>query len=66
MTRTEKYILNEVKVIEKECLENGVSPSEWVEKHARSYRRKWNHEKPQETKSLKFEVNRSSPLKKRS
>lgn len=53
MTRTEKYILEEVKAIEKECLENGISPSEWVEKHARSYHRKWLNGKMQKSACLK-------------
>lgn len=40
MTKPQKYILNEVKVIEKECLEKGISPREWIERYAEEYRGK--------------------------
>jgi len=43
MTETQNYILNEVKVIEEEYLEKGLSPCEWVERYAGKYhKRYWN------------------------
>ena len=44
MFKPKEYILNEVKIIEKECLEKGISPIEWIERYAEEYSRKWlNH-----------------------
>ena len=45
MTKIRRYILNEVKIIEKECLEKGISPSEWIERHAEEYRQKYEIQK---------------------
>ena len=41
MSAVKQYILNEVKVIENECLEKGISSSEWVERYAEEYHRKY-------------------------
>ena len=42
MTAARRYILDEVKTIEKECLERGISSGEWIEKYAEKYhRRHW-------------------------
>ena len=41
MTKPEKYILDEVEVIEKECLEKDISPIEWIERYAERYCRKY-------------------------
>ncbi len=44
MTKAHQYILNEVKVIEKECLKKGISPIEWIERYAEGYHRKWGND----------------------
>lgn len=41
MGRVREYILNELRVIERECLEKGISASEWVERYAAEYRRRY-------------------------
>jgi len=38
-----RYILNELKIIEKECMEKDITASEWVKKYAEKYR--WKYEK---------------------
>lgn len=38
MTKIQKYILDEIKVIEKECMEKGISPIEWIKRYAEEYR----------------------------
>ena len=44
MTAAQRYILGEVKIIEKECLERSISVSEWIERYAENYHRKyWNN-----------------------
>jgi len=44
MTAVQKYILNETKVIEKECLEKGITAREWIDRYAEDYhRRYWNN-----------------------
>ena len=48
MTKPKEYILNEVKIIEKECLEKGISPIEWIEKYAKVYRRRYCNSSKQE------------------
>lgn len=40
MTQNQRYILNELKTIQKECMEKGISASQWVEWYAEEYRRK--------------------------
>lgn len=40
MNEYKKYILTELKIIEKECMEKGISASEWVERYARVYCKK--------------------------
>lgn len=41
MTDFKRYILNEIKVIEKDTKEKGISPTEWVERYADEYHRKF-------------------------
>lgn len=55
MSETEEYILNEIKMIEKECLDKGISPSEWVARYAEKYRRKRINGNLQKAGSLKRE-----------
>ncbi len=45
MSAVKQFILNELKVIEKECLEKGISPGEWIERYAGEYRRKYKIQK---------------------
>jgi len=40
MSRTKQYILTELKTIEKECQEKGISASEWVKRYADEYRKR--------------------------
>lgn len=40
MGKISEYILRELKIIERECLEKGISASEWIEKYADEYNRK--------------------------
>lgn len=43
MNQYKQYILNELETIEKECREQGVSASKWIERHAEEYCKKyWN------------------------
>ena len=43
MEKSRKYILNELKAIQKECREKNISANVWVERYADSYREKhWN------------------------
>lgn len=43
MDKVREYILNELKIIKKECRAKAISPGEWVERYAQSYyRRYWN------------------------
>lgn len=44
MGRVKQYILNELKVIERECLEKGISASEWIERYAEGFRRKYGND----------------------
>ena len=45
MNKTSSYIVGELKTIEKECREKGISATEWVEKYAGDYRNKfWKNE----------------------
>lgn len=41
MTKIQRYILNELKTIEEECMEKGITASEWVERYAEEYRRRY-------------------------
>lgn len=41
MNKTKEYILNELKIIEQECMEKGISASEWVQRYAEEYHRKY-------------------------
>jgi len=41
MTQNRRFILNELKLIQEECMEKGISASEWVQRHAEEYRRKY-------------------------
>jgi len=44
MTAARKYILNEAKVIEKECMEKGITAREWIDRYAEDYHKKyWNN-----------------------
>lgn len=40
MTAAQRYIFDEAETIEKECLEKGISVSEWIERYAENYHRK--------------------------
>lgn len=43
MNRYKKYIFQELKTIEKDCREQGITATEWIERHAAEYCRKyWN------------------------
>lgn len=43
MNKIKAYILNELQVIEKECMEKGISASQWVERYAEDFhKRYWN------------------------
>lgn len=37
------YILKEKKIMEKECRRKGISPDEWISKHAVAYHNKYAH-----------------------
>jgi len=40
MDRYKEYIFEELKTIEKDCREQGITASEWIERHAAEYCRK--------------------------
>lgn len=43
MTQTERYILSELDTIVEECMEKGITASEWVERYAEEYRRRYDN-----------------------
>jgi len=48
MSAARSYILKELETIEKECLEKGISASEWIEKNAEDFHRRYWDAKPRE------------------
>ena len=48
MSAVRAYILKELEVIEKECMEKGISATEWVEKYAADFHRRYRDIKPRE------------------
>jgi len=48
MSAVRAYILKELEVIEKECMEKGISATEWVEKNAKNFYKKYWDIKPRE------------------
>ena len=42
MINVREYILGEFRTIERECYEKGITASEWVERYAEEYHRKYN------------------------
>ena len=60
MTPAQRYIVNEAKVIEKECLERGITAREWIDRHAEDYRQKfWNDSKQKVDLAKKDHRNKS-------
>lgn len=54
MTKPKKYILNEAKIIEKECLQKDISPGQWIRRYAEEYHRKYGNRSMPKVACLKI------------
>ena len=48
MSAVKSYILRELEVIEKECMEKGISATKWIEKYAENFHERYWNVKPRE------------------
>jgi len=53
VNKYKKYIFGQLETIERNCVEQGITASEWIEKHAAEYCRKHWHDNVQSNASAK-------------